>query len=171
MKSKIEIEYPFTDIYDYAYKVTSQGRNTIVLYKTGAQERTSISYAKYLMSVHLKRWLTKDEHVDHINNDKLDDRIENYQILSLADNNRKQASLIGCAMVQYKCPVCSQIFSVKRKNSHFVGRKNQVSITCSRSCGGKAGASKAGIIMLREYNWYDEHHYTEQPGRVAYFHS
>jgi hypothetical protein len=170
MKSKIEIEFPFTEIYDSAYKVSSQGRNTVVLYKTGTKERTSISYAKYLMSVHLKRWLTKEEHVDHKNNNKLDDRIENYQILSLADNNRKQAAVRGCRMVRYKCPICFKIFSVKRQNSHLVGRKNNKSIACSRSCSGKASACKAGILMLGEYNWYDEHNYTEKPIAAAYFH-
>jgi hypothetical protein len=171
MKSKIKIEYPFTEIYDSAYKVSSQGRNTVVLYKTGTQERTSISYAKYLMSVHLKRWLTKEEHIDHKNNNKLDDRIENYQILSLADNNKKQAALRGCSMIKYECPVCSRIFSVKLQNSHLVGRKNNTSITCSRACGAKASAYKTGIIMLSEYNWYDEHHYTDTPKKAAYFHS
>jgi hypothetical protein len=170
MKSKIEIEYPFIEMYDSAYKVTSQGRNTIILYKTGTKERTSIRYAKYLMSIHLKRLLTKEEHVDHKNDNKLDDRIENYQILSLADNNRKQAALRGCAMVKYECSVCSKVFSIKRKNSHLVGKKHNISITCSRVCGGKASVSKAGIIMLCEYNWYDEHSYNEQASNSAYFH-
>lgn len=169
MKSKIEIEFPFTDKYDSAYKVTSQGRNSVVLYSTITKERTTISNAKYMMSVHLKRHLLKDEHVDHINNDKLDDRIDNFQILSLAENNRKQAALKGCAMVEYKCPICEKIFSVKRKNSHYVGKRSQTSITCSKSCGGKASFSKPGIIELRQYNWYDEHPYNEQPTSTPYF--
>lgn len=163
MKSKINIEFPFTTVYDSAYKVTSQGRNTVVLYSTVTKERTSISYAKYLMSVHLKRWLTNDEHVDHINNDKSDDRIENYQILTLAENNKKQASVIGCQVVEYKCAICGNKFVVKRKHSHFTIKGK--SMTCSRSCGGKASHLTTPIQnVLREYNWYDEHHWSDQLG-------
>lgn len=169
MKSKIEIEYPFTDKYDSAYKVSSQGRNSVVLYSTVTKERTTISNAKYMMSVYLKRHLSIDEHVDHINDNKLDDRIDNFQILSLAENNRKQAALIGCAMVEYLCPICERVFAIKRKNSHYGSRKHAISVTCSRSCGGKASFSKPGIIELRQYNWYDEHHYNEQVGGSAYF--
>lgn len=164
MKSKIDIQYPFTTKYDCAYRVSSQGRNTVVLYKTVTKERTSISYAKYLMSIHLKRWLTKDEHVDHINNNKMDDRIDNYQILTLAENNQKQASLLGCQVVEYKCAACDNKFVVKRKYSHFVtGNK---SMTCSRSCGGKSSHFTTPIQnVIREYNWYDEHHWSDQLGK------
>ena len=113
------------------------------------------------MSVHLKRWLTKDEHVDHINDDKSDDRIENYQILTLTENNQKQAALVGCKVVEYKCAVCDNKFVVKRKYSHYViGEK---SMTCSRSCGGKASHFPSPVqIVLREYNWYDEHHWSDR---------
>lgn len=169
MKSKIDISYPFTDMYDCAYKVSSQGRNTIVLYSTVTRQRTSISYARYLMSVHLKRLLQDFEQVDHINNDRADDRIENLQILKVLENNRKQASTNGCKMVEYKCPVCGVHFSVKYSKSHFIlGNK---SMTCSRKCGGKSSWFEVPIqIVVREYNWYDEHHFNEQVGRSRYLH-
>jgi len=41
------------------------------------------------MEVHLGRYLTTVETVDHINNNQRDDRIENLQLLSLADNIKK----------------------------------------------------------------------------------
>jgi hypothetical protein len=41
------------------------------------------------MSISLKRYLSDDETVDHINEDKTDDRIENLQILSSIDNIKK----------------------------------------------------------------------------------
>lgn len=171
MKSKISIEYPFTDEYDCAYKVSSQGRNTIVLYKTGTGKRTSISYAKYLLSVHICRWITREEHVDHINNDRADDRVENLQIISLAENIQKQAAVVGCAMVEYECPVCGRIFSLKRKASHYGSKKGNKAVTCSRQCGGKSTSMNlpVSIIEIRQYNWYDEHHYTEQISGKAYF--
>ena len=170
MKSKIEIEYPFTEKYDCAYRVSSQGRNTVVLYKTKTRERTSISYAKYLMSIYLKRWLSKNEHVDHINNNKIDDRIENYQILSLAENNKKQASVKGCKVVEYKCPICGVNFSVRRNISHFVA--GEKTMTCSKKCGGKSkNFDKPIQIVIREYDWYKENHWSKPIKKSRYIHS
>jgi hypothetical protein len=48
-----------------------------------------MSWARWNMIQHLKRNLTDDECVDHIDNDPLNDSIENYQILSVAENARK----------------------------------------------------------------------------------
>lgn len=158
MKSKFEIEKPFTDRFDCVYKVSSQGRNTAILYSTATKERLTISYARYLMSVHLKRYLTEDEHVDHRNDIKDDDRIDNLQILTLAENNMKKTRLRGRGMVEYECPVCEVIFSKQRKNSHFRKYVTSKSACCSRSCGAKAGANPPDrpIRFIREYNWYDE---------------
>lgn len=49
----------------------------------------TVSYPKYLMEEYLKRFLLKDETVDHINADFTDNRIENLQILSRAENSAK----------------------------------------------------------------------------------
>lgn len=167
MKSKFDISFPFTDKYNCAYLVSSQGRNSVVLYNTDTKERTTISNAKYMMSVHLQRHLMHDEHVDHINDNKLDDRIDNFQILSLADNNRKQASLVGCSVIEYECPICSKHFVLKKKYSHYY--KPYGSLTCSRSCGGKASHfSEPQIIVVREYNWYDENHWSHQIGSTRH---
>jgi predicted RNA-binding Zn-ribbon protein involved in translation (DUF1610 family) len=152
----IEIEFPFTQEFTSAYKVSSQGRNTVCLYNTTTKKRQSISFARYLMSVHLKRYLNKEEHVDHINNIKNDDRIENLQILSRRDNNIKMAKARGGKkMVEFKCPICGKLFSVRRSNTHLVTTSKKA-MTCSRECGGKSGKIKdenfIKIIMLREYN-------------------
>ena len=48
-----------------------------------------MSYARWLMTQYLQRRLAPDEHVDHINDNSLDDRIENYQLLTPAENNSK----------------------------------------------------------------------------------
>lgn len=50
---------------------------------------TSMSYARWLVVQNLRRRLKKHEHVDHVNGNSQDDRLENLQILTPAENNRK----------------------------------------------------------------------------------
>jgi hypothetical protein len=151
---KLDIQYPFTEHWDYAYLVTSQGRNSVCLVKKGAKERTTISYARYLMSIHLKRYLTQDEHVDHINEDKADDRIENLQILAQQQNNYKSAKHRGGRKyVLYECPACLEHFEKPRNQSHFTISRQ--SICCSRECSytlAKNPHIEPKIIVLKEYS-------------------
>ena len=42
-----------------------------------------MSYAKYLYTSHYKCDVAKGDQVDHINGDKMDDRIENLQVVPL----------------------------------------------------------------------------------------
>lgn len=75
-------------IYEVVYPTNS--RLILSFCKTDG-EWTSISYPKALMEVHLGRFLNyPDETVDHINNDPLDNRIENLQVLSRSENAKKQ---------------------------------------------------------------------------------
>lgn len=48
-----------------------------------------MTYARWLMQEHLGRKLEPWEHVDHKDENRLNDLIENYQILTLAENTRK----------------------------------------------------------------------------------
>lgn len=43
---------------------------------------TSMSYAKYLYTSYYNCEVAEGNHVDHINGNKLDDRIENLQVIS-----------------------------------------------------------------------------------------
>ena len=127
---KIELEFPFTEKWKKGYLVINkEPRRNVILYNSHA-DRTTISYARYLMSVSLGRMLDRNEVVDHINNDKLDDRLDNYQILSPAENNRKSAK--GVTYKDFICPVCQCKFTLEARQ--FSGK---VSPACSRSCGGK----------------------------------
>lgn len=73
--------------YVRAYPRSKRRRQLVVMFMDGS--RTTITYARWLMIQHLGRRLEGGEHVDHINDDPLDDRVENLQILSQAENARK----------------------------------------------------------------------------------
>jgi len=101
-------------------------------------KRTTISYPKYLMEIHLGRKLEEHETVDHINNDFTDDRIENLQILSRADNTRKQCALNPRKYYEFICPVCHNK-SVKAMNQVKANKKKGKSGPyCSKRCAGIA---------------------------------
>lgn len=89
-------------------------------------DRKTISYARYVMSVFLGRELTKEETVDHIDEDKTNDSLENLRILSRLDN---QKSYVENRRVIKTCPVCAKKFSIGKKS-----RLEASFNTCSNSC-------------------------------------
>lgn len=129
-------EHPYNEY--RLYVVSSKKgdpRRMANLVMPGNIERHTISYARYLMSVHLGRILESNEHVDHINGNKLDDRIENLQIVSCAENNRKYHTEEKIARLYlFTCPICSKKF-VKARNAAWLFLTKGKYPTCSRKCG------------------------------------
>jgi hypothetical protein len=126
-----EAQFPFEGYRLYIVLHKKEGRRMANLVKkdTGSQVRTTMSYARYLMSVHLGRVLTEDEHVDHKNDDKLDDRIDNYQILTPAQNLEKYNRSHPKKVVDVRCFWCGTTFQMDKRNVPF--RPNAC---CSRKC-------------------------------------
>ena len=79
---KLQIEPPFVGQWKHAYVVRNkENRNMVCLFNSN-KDRTTIALARYRMAVKLGRMLRDDEQVDHIDNDKTNDDINNLQILS-----------------------------------------------------------------------------------------
>lgn len=148
----IDLLPPYDVDYHRAYLVESQGRNSVCLYNTETKVRHTTSYARYLMATSLNRFLTDDEEVDHIDNIKDNDVLDNLQLLTRAENIKKQKRVVGLKKVLYQCPVCEKEFSMRRCLSHLV-IKSKNSITCSRSCGGKLShmETEDRIRFIKEY--------------------
>ncbi len=112
------------------------GRQHVIHYDDVSQTRRTQSYPRYLMEQFLGRALESWEHVDHINDDPTDDRIDNFQLLTQAENNKKAAK--GVEYYNFDCPVCgtaSEIPYRQYKHNQIVnGRSGPY---CSRSCSGK----------------------------------
>ena len=84
---KIELQKPYSDDWDNGYLVVNpESRKTVILTKNKSKIKSSVSYARYLMAVKLNRYLTSDEEVDHIDEDKTNDSVNNLQILSRKEN-------------------------------------------------------------------------------------
>ena len=135
---RIQAEYPYDDYYLYKVHHKKENRNYAILIPIDENKnlhRTTLSYARYLMSVKLQRFLLPEEQIDHIDNDKTNDSIENLQILTKKQNNVKEALRHNKKVLVYKCPNCGKIFYREYKNRNVY--KNYKTICCSRRCSGK----------------------------------
>lgn len=138
---RIVAQYPYDEYYLYVIFHKKEGRryaNLIPIDKQSGLKRKTISYARYLMSVKEKRILNKKEYVDHIDNDKLNDDINNLQLLSLKENNIKESKRRGKKMVLLKCPQCNIIFTREKRQTHL--QKGGQYTGCCRKCSSKFGA-------------------------------
>jgi hypothetical protein len=109
-------------------------RQHVVIVENG-KSRT-VSYPKWIMEQHLGRKLSTDETVDHIDENVQNESIDNYQILSRADNVRK--SVKRAEYLTLTCKYCGKQFQRRRA----VDTRNQTvrrvdGPFCSRQCVGK----------------------------------
>jgi len=127
---KIELELPFSIGWRSGYLRESKkdGRKRVDLFNSN-RDRTTISYARYLMSVHLGRHLEDWEEVDHIDEDKTNDEICNLQVLSrdshIAKTNSKVKRKTSYDLI---CGYCNLKFVRYRFDKRY---KN---VFCSTSC-------------------------------------
>jgi len=106
-----KLEYPWDGCKGYKVYHKKEGRYMLcIIHPDGS--RTTTSYARYLMSVYLKRFLLESEHVDHKDEDKTNDSISNLQILSQVENNIKHvvSANKSSKLIELKCPVCGTDF-------------------------------------------------------------
>ena len=111
------------------YVATNKEPRRVATLRKEDKTMTSMSYAKYLYTSHYKCDVAKGDQVDHINGDKMDDRIENLQVISQYYNNKKDKK--GPEMVECICPVCSTKFLFLKRNLSY-----HPNPCCSRKCGG-----------------------------------
>lgn len=116
--------------FDTVYISTNkEPRRVATLRNSKTKYMTSMSYAKYLYTSHYKVDIPKGDEVDHINGDKMDDRIENLQVISSGYNVRKDHRIKE--MVILTCPVCKEEFLFEKRNL-----STHPNPCCSRRCGG-----------------------------------
>ena len=139
MSEKIELEYPYNERWKHGYIVTNtENRKNVILYNNN-NDRSTTALARYRMAVELGRFLEEYEHVDHIDNDKTNDCIDNLQILSVRENIIKQTNFYGGSKwLELVCPVCNRTYIRKKGNTFTTPAKYGQLLTCGRSCSNSA---------------------------------
>lgn len=135
------LEEPYKSIYKRGYlRLNNQGRQVVDLVIDN-DNRTTTSYARYLMSVKLGYIVSDDFEVDHIDNDKTNDDINNLQLLSPLENKIKDT--------EYRdifCDCCGKVFSLSIGEVNKRMNSGTSKIFCSRSCNGKFYLNKTNNI-------------------------
>lgn len=145
---RIELQAPYDKDYEFGTITTgSDNRQRITLWgrgEDGKRTRAGTSYARYKMSVKLGRYLEPHECVDHEDEDKTNDDIDNLKLTSDADNIRKNKLFLRArreeagipVVTTVNCDYCGTPFERETRKIEW-SRKNNQRVTCSRSCRGK----------------------------------
>lgn len=112
-------------------------RRNISLYSK--ENKLGTTYARYLFQINywkkFGRMIPNGMEVDHINENKLDDRLDNYQLLTGFENRMKSAARIPEKLVIGICPICKTYFSrtVSATQLHYHADRKVCccSVTCS----------------------------------------
>lgn len=94
------------------------------------------------MGVYLGEEVSDHLEVDHINDDKTDDRIENYQLLTPEQNRLKKEWLYTVTVLKWHilpCTFCNYMFYITDRDLRF---RNIETICCSRNCADSLKAIK-----------------------------
>jgi hypothetical protein len=95
-----------------------------------------ILQSRYRIEQNLGRYLTRKEVVHHKDGNKLNDSIENLEVLLLRDHS-KLHSKKGRSYVELTCPICYKQFKIEIYRHKNKLKAGQELFFCSRSCSGK----------------------------------
>lgn len=127
MKEEISEYYKSKGFITVYININKEPRRVATLRKPDGT-MVSMSYAKYLYTSYYKTDVAKGDEVGHINGDKIDDRIENLQVIYGRYNRQKghkRKEMVICI-----CPVCKKEFLFEKRNL-----STHPSPCCSRKCG------------------------------------
>ncbi len=101
------------------------------------------------MEKKLERKLDPDEHVDHIDEDKTNDAIDNLQLLSPSENSSKTArKRFKITWYEFTCPFCSKSARKNFRDVKHNWKMGKQGPFCSKSCASKYQAKSLDIQVV-----------------------
>lgn len=146
--SKMAINAKFPYLGYKLYKVLHKKQNRMMAVLVSKGHRTTMSFARYKMSVRIAGFIPKNLEVDHKDGDKRNDRISNLQFLTRTENVKKKYSDNPKEMFEITCPVCGKKF-FRDKQRSWKFRKLGKQQSCSRKCGGIVSSRQVTLTVLR----------------------
>lgn len=141
----LNLSPPFKGVWKRGYLRTSKdGRKRVDLVNTN-KDRTTISYARYLMCVELGYVLSEGYEVDHKNRDKTDDSLSNLEVLTVDEHREKtriEAST-GRTNITVTCKNCGITFNREKR---LVGR-GELNTFCSYKCNQAYNMSEGKLVI------------------------
>lgn len=121
------------------YLSKEDGRLRIILLYLKTGKKQTISYPKYLMEIHLGRYLEVDETVDHIDGNPLNNDLSNLQIIKRNKHSYRDAYRNND--IEVSCKMCGKKFIIKGSKLSCRNRvdRHQSGYFCSKKCTGKYG--------------------------------
>lgn len=129
-------EKPF-DIFDnHTFRYDNKNERYYVTLDGKYIKPMILLYSRYLMCLKVGRILTEDEHVDHIDEDKNNDTMENLQILSKEEHIVKtNNSVKGKLIYSFYCIRCNKkVFKPENHLGLFGIFNGEKFYTCSEEC-------------------------------------
>lgn len=102
------------------------------------------------MELHLNRYLDKDETVDHLDCNFLNNELSNFRVIKRSKHSREDVLRNVNTIVS--CIWCNKDFIIPGNKNHYRNRKGKSSGFCSRSCSGKYGTEVQNKRIVKIYN-------------------
>lgn len=118
--------------------LSNENRFYVFYYHKINKTREMTLYSRYLMEQKLGRYLDKDETVDHIDRNKLNDSIENLQILTFKEHIKLDSKRVRDKEIELVCVWCKKSFIRMIAREIFTGKKSGP--FCSSICSGQYGS-------------------------------
>lgn len=133
---EIQLSEPFSSKWRKGYLSIHPNQRKYVSLYNSELDKTIISYARYLMSVHLGYIVPSEYEVDHKNDDPTDDRVENFQLLTQEQNLIKQQYKFMMEQIHYgyHCAWCETPFLLTEREVNNRMAQGVELAFCCRSC-------------------------------------
>lgn len=130
----------------YGPYTRKDGRQVVILKTPGSnKDHQTISYPKYLVEQHLKRYLTADETVDHIDGDFTNNELSNLRVVNREEHCRSHIS--KREVLTKICTICGKSFETNNVNRTTCGSKS-----CRGKCAHINGFNQGNSFTYDRHN-------------------